>query len=61
MMDPFAEDRGGGARDQQGDDQRIRQEQEDLNEAGRSRRARRLVRADLAEPSARFVGRQASA
>ena len=60
-VDPFAEDRGGGARDQQDDDQRIRQEQEDLNEAGRARRPRGLVRADLAEPSARVVGRQASA
>jgi hypothetical protein len=48
-------------RDQQDDDQRIRQEQEDLNEAGRARRARGLVRADLTEPPARFVGRQASA
>src|SRR5438034_7209718 len=39
-IDPLAEDRGGGARDQQNDDQRIRQEQEDLDEAGRARRAR---------------------
>jgi len=60
-IDPLAEDRGGGARDQQNDDQRIRQEQEDLDEAGRARRARGLVRADLAEPSARLVGGQASA
>ena len=60
-VDPFAEDRGGGARDQQDDDQRIRQEQEDLNETGRARRARGLVRADLVEPPARVVGRQASA
>ena len=60
-VDPLAEDRGGGARDQQNDDQRIRQEQEDLDEAGRARRARGLVRADLAEPSARLVGGQASA
>ena len=59
-VDPFAEQRGGDAGDQQNDDQRIRQEQEDLNEAGRARRPRGLVRADLAEPAARFVGGQAS-
>jgi len=52
---------GGGARDQQNDDQRIRQEQEDLKETGRARRPRGLVRADLAEPPARVVGSQASA
>jgi hypothetical protein len=52
---------GGGAGDQQGDDQRICQEQEDLNETRRPRRARRLVRTDLAEPPARVVGRQAFA
>ena len=55
-VDPFAEQRGGDAGDQQNDDQRIRQEQEDLNEAGRARRPRGLVRADLTEPPARFVG-----
>jgi hypothetical protein len=60
-VDPLAEDRGGGAGDQQGDDQRICQEQKDLNETGRPRRARRLVRTDLAEPPARVVGRQAFA
>jgi hypothetical protein len=31
-----------------------------LNEAGRARRPRRLVRPDLIEPPARFVARQAS-
>ena len=60
-VDPLAEDRGGRAGDQQDDDQRICQEQEDLNETGRPRRSRGLVRADLAEPPARVVGRQASA
>ena len=60
-VDPLPEDRGGGTGDQQGDDQRICQEQEDLNETGRPWRARRLVRADLAEPPARVGGRQASA
>ena len=59
-VDPLAEDRGGGARDEQNDDQRIRQEQEDLNETRRARRPRGLVRADLGEPPTRVVGRQAS-
>jgi hypothetical protein len=59
-VDPLAEDRGGGARDQQNDDQRICEEQEDLNEAGGTRRPRGLVRADVTEPPARFVGSQAS-
>jgi hypothetical protein len=58
-LTPFAEDRGGGARDQQNDDQRVRQEEEDLNEAGRARRPRGLVRAALSEPPARLVGEQA--
>jgi hypothetical protein len=57
----LAEQGRGEAGDQQDDDQRIRQEQEDLNEASRARRPRGLVRADPAEPPARFVGRQAPA
>ena len=57
-VDALAEDRGDDARDQQNDDQRIRQEQEDLDEAGRTGRPRGLVGADFTEPPARLVGRQ---
>jgi len=39
----------------------FRQEQEDLDEARRARRPARARSADLTEPAARFVGRQASA
>ena len=59
-VDSFAEQRGDDAGDQQNDDQRVRQEQENLNEASRARRPRGLVRADLTEPAARVVGSQAS-
>jgi len=60
-IDPLAEQRGGEARDEKNDDQRIRQKEEDLDEASRPRCPRGLVRADLAEPPARLVGGQASA
>jgi hypothetical protein len=58
-IDPLAEQGGGQARDQQNDDQRIRQEQEDLDEAGGARRPRGLVRADFAEPPTRLGRGQA--
>src|SRR5207247_10083886 len=60
-IDPLAEQRGGEARDEKNDDQRIRQKEEDLDEASRPRCPRGLVRADLAAPPAALVGGPASA